>query len=218
MSARPKNVDWSAIERDYRSGVLSLRELSKRHGINHVSIKKRADKEGWGRDLAAKIQAKAEDIVNKWSIAYIANAPAVGNDRQAIEANGNLVANVRLTHRRDIKRLLTLSASLLSELELQCIDPALLARFGELMRSPNEFGADRLNDLYAKIISTPVRVETTKKLAETLRLAIGLEREAWGIDKDKGDEKPTSALASLLMSMRVSALPVVHEVERDDNL
>ena len=37
MSARPKNVDWSAIERDYRSGVLSLRELSKRHGINHVS-------------------------------------------------------------------------------------------------------------------------------------------------------------------------------------
>ena len=218
MSARPKNVDWQAIERDYRSGVLSLRELSGLHGINHVSIKKRADSEGWVRDLAAKIQTKADDIVNKSSIAYIANAPAAVRDQLAIEANGNLVANVRLTHRKDIKRLLTLSASLLSELELQSIDPALLAQFGELMRSPNEFGADRLNDLYAKIISTPGRVETTKKLAETLKLAIGLEREAWGMDKDTEGEKPVNAITTLLLSMRVSALPVVHEVERDDNL
>ena len=38
------------------------------------------------------------------------------------------------------------------------------------------------------------------------------------MDKEKEDEKPASALSSLLLSMRGSALPVVHEVERDDNL
>ena len=219
MSARAKNVDWPAIERDFRAGLLSLRELGKVHGLGHVTIKKRADREGWTRDLAAKIQAKAESIVNASMVNSKENSGDRVSERQTVEVNGNLVADVRLRHRSDISRLRALSMSLLAELEQQTTDPALLKQFTEMMRAPNEFGADRLNDMMQKIVSLPNRADTVKKLAETLRIALGLEREAWGMDlKGAEDDKPVNALASLLMSMRVSALPVVYEVERDDNL
>ena len=67
----PRDVDWEAIERDYRAGVLSLREISKKHGMapssGHAQIKRHADKADppWERDLQAKVQAKAESIVRK---------------------------------------------------------------------------------------------------------------------------------------------------------
>ena len=136
-----------------------------------------------------------------------------------VEIESTLAADIRLGHRKDIKRARTLGQMLLSELEAQSIDPVLLAQFGEMMRSPNEFGADRLNDLYSKIISTPGRVDTAKKLVETIRMTVVLEREAFGLDaKGSEDDKPVNAIASLLMTMKRSALPVVYEVERDENL
>lgn len=224
MSARPKDFPWSEIERDYRAGILSLRELGKLYGLGHVTIKKRADRHGWTRDLAAKIQAKADAIVNAamvnaGNVNSNENAMSAVSERQTVEVNGNLVAEVRLRHRTDISRLRMLSMSLLAELESLCCDPVLLQQFVQMMRNPDEFGQDRKNDLVLKMTSLPGRSDTAKKLAETLKIAYGLEREAWGMDlKGAEDDKPVSAITSLLMSMRSSALQVVHEVERDDSL
>ncbi|MGX9080421.1 hypothetical protein ACWTQY_31690, partial [Klebsiella pneumoniae] len=44
--------DWERIELDYRAGVKSLREIADGSGVSHVTISKRAKKEGWVRDLA----------------------------------------------------------------------------------------------------------------------------------------------------------------------
>ena len=52
--------DWEAIESAYRAGVLSVRELAGKYGISHQAISKRAKKDGWERDLKAKVQAKAQ--------------------------------------------------------------------------------------------------------------------------------------------------------------
>ena len=41
--------DWEGIETAYRAGVMSLREIASQHSISHVSINKRAKKEGGGR-------------------------------------------------------------------------------------------------------------------------------------------------------------------------
>ena len=60
MSEKPKKprVDWEAVERDYRAGVLTLREIGERYDCSHVAITKRAKKEGWVRDLAPKIRER----------------------------------------------------------------------------------------------------------------------------------------------------------------
>jgi hypothetical protein len=43
------NIDWTAVEQDYRQGPLSLRELACKHGCSHSAIANRADRLGWTR-------------------------------------------------------------------------------------------------------------------------------------------------------------------------
>ena len=57
QTSRPKpKTDWEAVERDYRTGKYSLRELGARHGADHGLISRKARKEGWTQDLSAAIR------------------------------------------------------------------------------------------------------------------------------------------------------------------
>ena len=65
MTDKKLTPDWERIELDYRAGVKTLRQIAEEHGISHVAITKRAKRDGWTRDLSAKIQSKAEELVTK---------------------------------------------------------------------------------------------------------------------------------------------------------
>ena len=178
-----KAPDWERIEADYRAGVLSLREIAGMHpGVNHVAIARRAKKEKWTRDLAAKIKAKADDLVTRQAVTGDVTAERAVYERQIIEANAARIAQVRGEHRADITRARALALKMLAELEGETDSLELLQELGELLRKPDDRGNDRLNDLYLKVISSAGRVDTLKKLSETLKNLIGLEREAYGID------------------------------------
>ena len=189
--ADKKVIDWESIEQDFRAGILSQREIAGQYGVSHAAIQKRAKRDGWDRDLNAKIKAKADALVARREVAKEVATANAATERQIIEANAERIAQVRGEHRSDIARVRNLGLTLLGELESQSADPVMLAQLGELMASPDENGVDKLNDLYKKIISTPSRVDSAKKVAETLRHAIGLEREAYGLD-DKASGKETS--------------------------
>jgi len=75
----------------------------------------------------------------------------------------------------------------------------MLEQLGELLRSEDDKGQDKLNDLYHKVISLPGRAKTMKDLGESLRVLVTLERQAFGLD-DK-DAKPQDALTTLLQSI-----------------
>ena len=60
-----KKIDWERIEVDYRAGIKTLRDIAAEHDISHVSVNKRAKRDGWVRDLTAKIQAKAAELVTR---------------------------------------------------------------------------------------------------------------------------------------------------------
>lgn len=51
-----KRMDWEAIERDYRTGQFTLRELSTKQGVAHTTISRRAEREGWTKDLAEAVR------------------------------------------------------------------------------------------------------------------------------------------------------------------
>jgi hypothetical protein len=61
------------------------------------------------------------------------------------------------------------------------LDTVRFTQLGELMRKPDDAG-DRLNEIYKKVISSPVRVDTAKKLVETMKSVIAMELEAYGIE------------------------------------
>lgn len=48
---KSKRADWEAVERDYRTGKFTLRELEKKHGPSYAEISRRSKKEGWTKDL-----------------------------------------------------------------------------------------------------------------------------------------------------------------------
>lgn len=179
-----KEVDWEAIEGAYRAGLLSLREMSQEYGVSHVAIKKRADKEGWTRDLTAKIKAKAEALVNSREVNDGVNSTKLVNEKEIVNANAEVIANVRLSHRRDISRTRNVVMKLLGELEVSTDNVDLFEKLGDLMRREDDKGQDKLNDLYHKVISMAGRTKTMKDLADSLKTMVTLERQAYGLDTE----------------------------------
>ncbi|MBW2957510.1 hypothetical protein [Hafnia paralvei] len=179
--------DWEAIESAYRAGLMSIREIASQHGITHGAINKRAKKEGWERDLKAKIKAKADALVSKREVSRQVSIETATNERILIEANAEVIANVRMAHRGDIKKARDITNTLFDELGAECADVASLRKLGELMINPDENGKDKLSEIYHSIISMPERVKAAKALSETLKNLIGLERQAYNIDDEQGD-------------------------------
>lgn len=176
--------DWERIEGDYRAGLLSLREIAARDGNNvtEAAIRKRAKKHGWERDLSARIQARADALlVRREAVRAAGSQLAPECVLEVIEVNAQVIAQVRAEHRSDISRGRALTVKLLAELEAQSGDPALFAELGEMMRNADERGVDKLNDIYQRVIGLPGRIEGAKKLSETLKNLITLEREAYDI-------------------------------------
>lgn len=195
-----KQIDWERIELDYRAGVLSLREIAEKHpNTNHVAISRRAKKEGWVRDLSEKIKNKAEKIVTEQTVTADVTAKSSVSENEIIDSNARVIADVRLSHRKDIGKARSLANSLLEELEHQTINREDYESLGILLRSEDERGIDKLNDLYMKAMNTPSRIVSMQKLADTMKTLIGLEREAFGIDKEV-EQKP-DPLGDLLKSL-----------------
>lgn len=179
--------DWEAIEAAYRAGLMSVREIASQHGITHGAINKRAKRDGWERDLKAKIKAKAEALVSKRQVSTQVSTERALSERILIEANAEVIANVRMEHRGDIRRARSITNALFDELGAECADIAALEKLGELMADPDDNGRDKLNEIYHAVISLPERVKSVKALSEALKNLIGLERQAYDIDGPEGD-------------------------------
>ena len=178
-----KVIDWESVEIQYRAGIRSLKDIGREFDVSDAAIVKRAKRDGWTRDLKAKIHAKAESKVSESLVSAEVSAQTRVREREVIDANAAAIANVRLAHRRDIQRTRGITMRLLEELEYQtgAENVFLLASLGDMMRSPDEYGRDKLNDLYRAIVSLPGRAKTMKDLAASLVSLIDKEREAFSI-------------------------------------
>ncbi len=107
--------------------------------------------------------------------------------------------NVILDHRKDVGRNRALAMKLMDALEAEVDSPEVFGELGELvvqyrrsMADPEDKDAQRwlnkLEEAFQKVLSLPSQVDSVKKLAETLKVLIALEREAFGIDKTVGDK------------------------------
>lgn len=179
-----KSADWERIELDYRAGVKTLRQIADEHGITHGAVNKRAKRDGWERDLSGKIHAKADALVSMAAVSNGVSKEARIAETLVMETNARAIADVRLSHRKDIHRARNLTNALLDELEQQT-DPETLGalrELGDLLRKPDDRGQDKLNDIYQAVISLPERSKTMKVLAESLQKLVDMERVAFSMD------------------------------------
>jgi hypothetical protein len=198
-----KSIDWETLETQYRAGIRSLKDIGREFGVSDAAIIKRAKRDGWVRDLRAKIQAKADAKVSESLVSAEVSAETKIRERDVIEANATAVAEVRLAHRKDIHRARRLTASLFDELEQQTKPETLegLRTLGELLANPDEkTGRDRMNEVYQAVISLPERSKTLKVLTESLQKTVDMERQAFNMDKQL-DTGEGDALSKLLMKL-----------------
>ena len=118
---KPKS-DWEKIELEYRTGVLSIREIASNHGVTDGAIRNRAKKQDWVRDIADKVKAKAESIVRDKELRTKLRTESKLSECVIIEESANLVAYVQLSHRADIRKLKDIKERLAGELEAMPID------------------------------------------------------------------------------------------------
>lgn len=195
-------TDWERIEQLYRAGLLSVREIAASSGVSHVAIQKRAKRDGWVRDLAAKIKAKADSLVTRDTVTSVVTTEQAVTERGIVEANAQVIASIRIGHRTDIGRYRKLANKLLDELEGVTDNRELFEELGEILHNPED---PRLSDAYHKVIGLPSRTKTLKELGETLKNLIALERQAYDVGAEKpGDDR--SQLTEEELDRRIAKL------------
>jgi uncharacterized protein YjcR len=66
--------DLEAIESAYRAGLMSVRAIGEKHGVNYATILKRANKEGWRRYLTEQVRTATK-----------AKVTGIDNDNEPVE-------------------------------------------------------------------------------------------------------------------------------------
>ena len=204
MTEKRQKIDYDRIERGWRAGILSPRQLAAAYEeetgqkVSHAAIIKHFTKLGIPRNLAEKIKAKSDAMVTQAMVTEQVTPVTIKRDQEIIEDAATQLTYVRLNQRKDIQRSRKIAMSLFDELEMMVgqENVKLLEMLGELMYSPDDKGNDKVNDLYMKIISMPGRVKSMKDLSDTLKTLIALERQAFGLDDE--NNKPVDALTALL--------------------
>lgn len=178
-------TDWERIEQLYRAGVLSVREIATTCTVSHVAIHKRAKRDGWTRDLAGKIKAKADSLVNSQVVNSEVNKERALTERGIVDANAQVIADIRMAHRTDIGRSRRLANLLMDELEGLTEEQGTLKELISQLKDGEDVDTAML-ELASKMASLPSRTKTMKELAETLKTLIALERQAYDPGNDSG--------------------------------
>lgn len=107
MTDKPEKprADWEMIEREFRAGQLSIRQIADISGVTEGAIRKRAKRDQWTRALADKVrEAVREKLVRVDGTQDGTQSPRASN-AEIVEAASLRGLDVTLTHRRDISQL-----------------------------------------------------------------------------------------------------------------
>lgn len=211
MATKATTVDWERIEVLYRAGGMSVREIATEFCVSHTAIQKRATKGEWTRDLKAKVKAEADAKVARALVATEVATETKVTEKLTVEVEATVQARIRLAHRSDIATSRRLAMALLAELEHQTLSGDDYQHLGDLIISgAKDDGANpqriqKLTESFERALSLSGRVKTMKDLADTLRILVDKEREAFGIADGNDDQKGKSAadaMKSFVVALR----------------
>ena len=211
--AKKKEIDWDYIEREYRADVVSIAQIARESGVASSTIRSRAKREGWTRDLNTRIKMKADEFVHQDAIKNAITDIKAGEE-QTIEENARLTAAVRLNHRKDIQRARHATNELLTELE-SMIGENNRHKLDGLLDMLLDSGIVDIDDwraqeAYKRATSLSSAVGNMQKLADTMTKLVALERQAWNLDNmDDSNKDPLEELLHKIANSNNNAFMVV---------
>ena len=203
-----KDVDMAILEGEYCSGRNTVRQLARNFGITETLIRHYAAEYGWVKDLAPGVKkrtklliARSEALAEGVEVPKIrsvprlvAGEPAFDED-EFIEVTAQRHARIIGKSQKRIAKLQAIVESMFEELAMQSMSEDDIRDLAELMGltegQTEEVDAAKTAKRIAslrKTLNLGSRADTTIKLANTLKVLIGLERQAHGIaDNANGD-------------------------------
>lgn len=174
-------TDWERIERDYRAGVLSIREIARQHEVSEGTIRKRAKEAGWERDLAERVQQQARSRMQRLALAT--DNPAT--EREIVTQSAAVMVEVVRTHRSQLAQGRALAGLLFAQLAdaATCRDELEAA-----IEAEDATPARRAAML--KAVALPAHAAVLRDLSTVLARLLPLERIAFSIDSQLPPETP----------------------------
>ena len=178
--------DWEAVERDYRTGRYTLRELDAKHGISYAEISRHAKNHNWQKDLRDVIKSATDAALLRDTV-----TEAQKNVTETILIAAEMNKTVILGHRQDIKATRDVTAVLLHELSIA----SLLAEDQEILAQVLAgSGAEPVDESRAraavqKALSITSRISGVKALADAFDKLQLAERRAFGLDEKTGKDQ-----------------------------
>lgn len=177
-----RQVDWDAVERDFRTGKYTLRELGSAHKVSHAAIGKKSRDDKWKQDLSEQIRQATNALLTQELVSKEVDK-GFQEISTVIQIGAEVAKQVILGHRTrlaDIADAVATAKATLLSLSSSVVD----------MREAAVF------------------VQAVGNLATATKTLIEQERKAFSIDSDK-PETPSDSFAGFLadLSARGSRLP-----------
>jgi hypothetical protein len=187
-------ADWDAVERDYRTGKFSNRELGAMHGCSHTQVSRRAKLGGWERDLRDVIRKAASTAVIRATVAKRLDSAAnvIPATADTVMVAAEIAKDVILRHRSDLQRTRDTSMRLLQELEACAMQPEHVETLARVMGGDDDAAIAEARKAITRALGIGSRITGVKALADALvklqvaeRLAFDLDADGAGDDADK---------------------------------
>jgi hypothetical protein len=218
--AKRERIDWEAIERDYRTGKFTLRELEAKHGVDNAAIARRKKKAGWTQGLSAAVkQATNAKLIQQIVSKEVSEGQQ--NVSTAVLAAAEQNTQVILRHRTDIGRVRDVAFDLLSELALTTRSAdAIEETFAKITAEMAGPQLASVQQQFRDFMRLHSRVGSAQKLADTLTKLQTLERKAFGLDDESEKDQPTELVDQMaeffgqLHQSGAGRLPIAHRAKK----
>ena len=182
--AKVPMINWLQIERQYRAGLLSIREIGREHGIAESNIRLRAKEEKWARDLTEEVRKRTraklvESLANQDVSEGAVKQLKESTDEEILEHAAKTQVTVVREHQRTLGTGHKLTLRMLDELDSTT---SLKGELADLIMSKVDIKQAKA---MMRAVSLGGRAAVMRDLAQAARTWVTLERQAFGIAEDK---------------------------------
>jgi len=202
MARRSKDnaIDWDALEKQYRIGQKSNKQLGEEYNVDPATIGRRAKKFGWVVDKSEEVAAATNSLLIQ--AASGTSNPNATPSALDIKAAAQTNFTVIMGHRAGLARLAKVKDKMLDHIESAVEGMTSVDEIVAFVRnaSDDDESVGKALEMLRKAVGRGALVDDLKKLSEIDEKVRKGEREAFGIDKE-GD-KPAFEYEAVLRRIR----------------
>ena len=180
-------IDWESVEKEYSLGQKTIRAIGSQYGVSHVTIIRRARKEGWVQDKTKEILIKTNAGLASYQEGATKKATTLTKDdiEKAVQTNIQVITN----HRKDIR----LNQQLISLLSAQLKDAAenreeLADGVDDECKRGDGTKDGQKRARLLRALALPAHSAILLSLTAAQKNLVVLERQAYNIGNDAGGD------------------------------